>query len=71
MKIRVCFRDGTWYDSDKYNFSFHGLDLKHNADRFFYEQGCLTCIDKKYKMTTFIPCGEITSITEIEDEVEE
>lgn len=71
MKIRVCFRDGTWYDSDKYHFSFHGLDLKGNIDKFLYEHDHLTCRNKNLKITTFVPYGEITAITEIEEEVSE
>lgn len=69
MKIRVCFRDGTWCDSDKYHFTFHGLELEGNAFRFFSEQSPLTCTEKSGKITQTIPCGEITRI--IEEEVQE
>lgn len=68
MKLIVCFKSYRSFSSDDYTFTFNGIELECNVDRFFSEQSHLKCEHNSGNTTTYVSFGEIMKIVEVSDE---
>lgn len=63
MKVTVYKLSGGYLESADWEFTFHGLRLEEQAERFMDEKSHLTCIEKSNIGTVcYIPFHDIAKI---------
>lgn len=63
MKATVYKLSGGYLESSDWEFSFHGLKLEEQTERFMEEKSHLTCKEKgDYNTVCYIPFHDIAKI---------